>query len=43
MHSHNRTSRNITRYLSKMHHEEIEMDIKVEDEVEKYLDEVEEK
>jgi hypothetical protein len=41
MRNHNITSRSITRYLSTTHHEEIEGDIEVEDEVEEDLDEAE--
>jgi hypothetical protein len=41
MHNHSITPRSITRYLSTMHHEEIEVDTEVEDEAEEDLDEAE--
>jgi hypothetical protein len=41
MHNHSITPRSITRYLSAMHHEEIEVDIEVEDEAKKDLDKAE--
>jgi hypothetical protein len=39
--NHSVTPHNITRYLTTMHHEEIEVDTEAQDEVEEYLDEVE--
>jgi hypothetical protein len=41
MHNHSITPHSITRYLSTMHHEEIELDTEVEDEVEEDLEEAE--
>jgi hypothetical protein len=41
MRNHSITPHNITRYLSTTHHEEIEMDTKVEDDVDEYLEEAE--
>jgi hypothetical protein len=39
--NHSITSCSITKYLSKMHYEEIGLDIEVDDEVEEDLEEVE--
>jgi hypothetical protein len=41
MHNHSITLRSITKYLSTMHREEIELDTEVEDKVEEDLDEAE--
>ena len=41
MHIHNITPRSISKYLSRMHHKEIDVDIEVEDEVKEDLDEAE--